>query len=84
MVKIRLLRIGAKKKPKYRIVVSDEQSKRDGKFIEILGRYNPTTDPSEIDIDTEKYAHWLSVGAQPTKAVFDIVKRYEKIARIHS
>jgi len=66
MVKIRLRRVGAKKKPSYRLVVADSRSPRDGAFIEIIGHYNPLTDPETLVIDEEKALHWLSQGAQPT------------------
>jgi len=66
MVKIRLRRVGAKKKPSYRLVVADSQSPRDGAFIEIIGHYNPLTDPETLVINEEKALHWLSQGAQPT------------------
>jgi len=66
MVKIRLRRVGAKKKPSYRLVVADSQSPRDGAFIEIIGHYNPLTDPETLVIDEEKALHWLRQGAQPT------------------
>jgi len=66
MVKIRLRRVGAKKKPSYRLVAADSRSPRDGRFIEILGHYNPLTDPETVVIDEEKARHWLSQGARPT------------------
>lgn len=78
MVKIRLKRIGAKKKPFYRIVVADARSPRDGKFIEQIGTYNPLANPSEIKVDVEKAKKWLSTGAQPT----DTVKKLLKIAGV--
>ena len=65
-VKIRLARRGDKKSPFYRVVVADSRSPRDGKFIEILGTYNPLTNPAEIKIDVEKAKTWLKNGAQPT------------------
>ncbi|NLW01772.1 MAG: 30S ribosomal protein S16 [Clostridiaceae bacterium] len=74
MVKIRLKRIGAKKKPYYRIVVADSRSPRDGKFIEQIGTYNPLTDPSEVKVDVEKAKKWLSTGAQPTETVKKLLK----------
>jgi small subunit ribosomal protein S16 len=82
MIKIRLLRTGARKKPKYRIVVASEQEKRDGRFIEIIGTYNPMTDPAKIDIKTDRYQHWVTKGAQPTKAASSLLKRYERISRV--
>ena len=65
-VKLRLTRVGSKKNPIYRIVAADSRSPRDGKFIEIIGRYNPQHDPSLIEVDEEKARKWLSNGAQPT------------------
>jgi small subunit ribosomal protein S16 len=67
-VKIRLARHGAKKAPYYRVVVADERSRRDGRFIEIVGRYNPRTEPSTIELDLEKIDAWVAKGAQPTEA----------------
>jgi small subunit ribosomal protein S16 len=69
MVKIRLRRTGAKKKPHYRVVVADERSPRDGRFIEIVGHYNPRTDPVTFKIQEDRVLYWLSVGAQPTDPV---------------
>ena len=66
MVKIRLRRVGAKKKPSYRLVAADSRSPRDGAFIDILGHYNPLTDPETIVINEEKALSWLRQGAQPT------------------
>jgi len=66
MVKIRLRRVGAKKKPSYRLVVADARAPRDGAFISIIGHYNPLTDPETIVIDEEKAISWLRQGAQPT------------------
>ncbi len=69
MVKIRLTRMGDKKSPFYRIVVADERAPRDGRFIDIVGTYNPVTNPAEIKIDAEKAKQWLRNGAQPTDTV---------------
>ena len=66
MVKIRLRRVGAKKKPSYRVVVADSRAPRDGAFIAIIGHFNPLTDPETITIDEEKALTWLRQGAQPT------------------
>jgi len=66
MVKIRLRRVGAKKKPQYRLVVADSRSPRDGAFIEIIGHYNPLTDPETVVIAEDKARYWLERGAQPT------------------
>jgi len=68
-VKIRLKRTGKKKQPSYRVVVADSRSPRDGRYIEQIGRYHPLLEPSEIVIDNDRAAYWLSVGAQPSDAV---------------
>ena len=73
-VKIRLTRIGSKKNPIYRVVVADSRSPRDGRFIEIVGRYNPQTDPSTIDLDETKIKDWIAKGAQPTAPVSRLIK----------
>ncbi len=73
-VKIRLKRIGKKKNPFYRIVVADSRSPRDGRFIEELGYYDPTKDPSEFKVDEEAARKWLANGAQPTETVGKIFK----------
>jgi small subunit ribosomal protein S16 len=72
--KIRLARVGSKKNPIYRVVVADSRSPRDGRFIEIVGRYNPQTDPSTIEFDEAKVKDWLSKGAQPTDPVARLLK----------
>jgi len=74
-VKIRLARFGAKKKPFYRIVVSDARAPRDGRFIERVGTYDPKQDPPSINIDKEKVDEWLKRGAQPTATVSQLLKR---------
>jgi len=68
-VRIRLMRMGMKKAPQYRVVVADSRSPRDGRFIENIGIYHPREEPSRVEIDTEKAASWLAKGAQPTEAV---------------
>jgi len=73
-VKLRLTRVGSKKNPIYRVVAADSRSPRDGKFIEIVGRYNPQTDPSTIELDEEKVKAWLDKGAQPTDSVRRLMK----------
>ena len=72
-VKIRLTRMGDKKSPFYRVIVADSRSPRDGKFIDILGTYNPLTDPAEIKIDNEKAKTWIRNGAQPTDTARNIL-----------
>lgn len=74
-VKIRLKRIGAKKKPFYRVVVADARFPRDGRFIEELGTYNPLANPAEVKIDGEKATKWLKDGAQPTDTVRALLKK---------
>ena len=73
-VKLRLTRVGSKKNPVYRIVAADSRSPRDGKFLEIVGRYNPQTDPSTIEVNEERVRDWLSKGAQPSEAVARLLK----------
>ena len=75
MVKIRLRRMGAKKAPLYRVVVADSRFARDGRFIEEIGYYDPTKEPSVVKIDAEKAKQWLDNGAQPTDTVREILKK---------
>ena len=74
-VKIRLKRMGMKKKPFYRLVVADVRSPRDGRFIEEIGYYNPMTAPAEVKVDGERAKYWLGVGAQPTDTVKVLLKK---------
>ena len=74
MIKIRLARHGAKKRPYYRIVVADAQARRDGRFIEEVGRYNPCTEPAMVKFDMEKVDKWIANGAQPTDTVARLLK----------
>ena len=74
-VKIRLKRMGAKKAPFYRVVVANSRYPRDGRFIEELGHYNPTTNPADIKIDIEKAQTWIKNGAQPTETVKSLLKK---------
>jgi len=75
VLKIRLNRTGARKKPSYRIVVAESTAPRDGKYIEIIGTYDPLTDPATIKLDGDRAKHWLSVGAQPTERVVKLMAR---------
>lgn len=77
MVALRLTRIGAKKKPSYRLVAIDSRRARDSKTIEILGHYNPRPDPIEIDLKRERIAYWLGVGAQPSETVQRLIKFFD-------
>ena len=78
-VKIRLKRIGAKKAPFYRVIVADERSPRNGRFIDEIGYYNPLTEPADIKINAEKATKWLANGAQPTETVRALLKKNEII-----
>ncbi len=75
MVRIRLRRTGSKKNASYRIVVADERSPRDGRFIEELGYYNPLSDPIELKVDVERANDWIKKGAQPTETVKSLLKK---------
>ena len=84
MVRIRLRRVGAKKQPSYRVVAADKESPRDGRFLEVLGFYNPRTEPSTIELKEDRVYHWMSVGAQPSEAVrrlFDQVELWDRYQR---
>ncbi|MDQ2754196.1 MAG: 30S ribosomal protein S16 [Actinomycetota bacterium] len=74
-VKLRLMRMGKKKQPVYRVVAADSRSPRDGRFIEILGTYEPRIEPSRVLIDNDKALHWLREGAQPTDVVTRLLKQ---------
>jgi small subunit ribosomal protein S16 len=74
VVKLRLMRMGKKKQPTYRVVAAESRSPRDGRFIEIVGHYNPRSEPSVISIDNDKAAAWLAKGAQPTETVAKLLK----------
>ena len=73
-VRMRLTRVGSKKNPIYRVVVADSRSPRDGRFIDIVGRYNPQTEPSTIELDEAKVRDWLGKGAQPSDSVARLLK----------
>ena len=77
-VKLRLSRVGAKKNPFYRVVVTDSRSPRDGRFIEHVGVYNPNRDPVEIRFDMDRVKHWLSVGATASDTVSELLSQVEK------
>jgi small subunit ribosomal protein S16 len=79
-VRIRLTRLGRKKKPFYRIIVSDSESPRDGKFLDILGTYDPLQDPAVIKINNEKLQDWLGKGALPTTTVKSLIKKSAVVA----
>jgi small subunit ribosomal protein S16 len=75
VLRIRLHRTGKRKQPSYRVVVADQRSPRDGRFVEIIGHYNPLTNPSQIALDEERALHWLAKGAQPSESATALLKR---------
>ncbi|MER3403114.1 MAG: 30S ribosomal protein S16 [Armatimonadota bacterium] len=75
MLKIRLMRIGKKKKPFYRVVVAPSRAPRSGRFVEIVGHYNPITDPAQVQFNEERVRYWLRTGAQPTETVQLLLER---------
>ena len=81
MVKIRLMRMGMKGRPSYRVVVSDAHSPRDGRIIENIGWYNPLTEPSTIQIDADRAKYWMSVGAQPSDSVKSLFERADVLPK---
>ena len=87
MVRIRFRRTGLKGQPSYRIVAADKEQSRDGRFLEIIGFYNPRTDPSTVKIKEDRVFHWMSNGAQPTESVAQVFKgvgvldRYERFKK---
>ena len=81
MVKLRLSRFGSKKKPFYRIVAADSRSPRDGRFIEVLGNYDPLQNPAVVNVDEEKVIDWLRKGAQPTDSVRSLLTKKGVIAK---
>lgn len=78
MLAIKLMRTGAKKRPSYRVVVKEKQSKRDGAYLENLGTYNPTREPAEINLKADRVQYWISKGAQPTDTVRRLIKQAAK------
>lgn len=87
MVRLRLRRIGAKAQPSYRVIAAEKEAPRDGRFIEILGNYNPRTEPATIQLDEARIYDWLSKGAQPSESVAQLFKttglaeRYERLKK---
>jgi small subunit ribosomal protein S16 len=84
MVRIRLRRTGKKGQPSYRVVVADKESPRDGRFIEIIGHYNPRTDPMTLSIEADRALYWLSQGAQPSDAVARLLRKEGVLARFEA
>lgn len=83
-VKLRLMRMGAKKKPFYRVVAADSRTKRDGKYIELVGTYNPVTEPAEVKINEEVALKWLSQGAIPTDTVRSLFSKQGIMEKFHN
>ena len=81
-VKIKLTRLGKIRNPQYRIAVADARTRRDGRSIEVIGRYHPKEDPSLIEIDSERAQYWLGVGAQPTEAVLAAAEDHRRLAEV--
>ncbi|MBX3063598.1 MAG: 30S ribosomal protein S16 [Anaerolineae bacterium] len=81
MVRIRLRRQGLKRQPIYRVVITDREAPRNGSFIEIVGQYNPRTEPMQFDIDENRVLYWLSVGAQPSESVAKLLNKFGTAAR---
>lgn len=80
MLAIKLMRTGAKKKPSYRVVVKEKQSKRDGAYLENVGTYNPTRNPAEVKLNLTRVEYWIEKGAQPTETVSRLIKSSKKAA----
>ncbi len=80
MLAIRLMRMGAKKSPSYRVVVKEKLSKRDGAYVENVGFYNPTRNPAEVRLDMERVNYWIERGAQPTDTVRNLIRQQSKAA----
>ena len=78
MLAIKLMRTGAKKRPSYRVVVKEKQSKRDGAYLENLGTYNPTREPAEVNLKVDRVQYWIGKGAQPTDTVRRLIKQAAK------
>ncbi len=83
MLRIRLRRVGAKKQPLYRIVIAENEWPRDGRFLEIIGRYNPRTNPATIEVNEERAYHWLKNGAQPTDTVVQLFGKTGTLSRFN-
>ncbi len=83
-VKIRLMRVGKKKQPTYRVVVADARSPRDGRFLEIIGQYAPRQEPSFVNIDSDRALHWLNRGAQPTESAAKLLADRGRVGRVQA
>jgi small subunit ribosomal protein S16 len=75
LLRIRLTRMGAKKKPYYRVVVTERRQARDGSFVEIVGHYNPVSNPPSVDLNMDRVHHWIQCGAQPSETVRSLIKK---------
>lgn len=81
MLRIRLRRVGGKKQPSYRVVVAESTAPRDGKFVEVVGFYNPRTEPETVQVKEERMLYWLSMGAQPSESLSKLLKKTGTLAR---
>lgn len=81
MLRIRLRRVGLKKQPQYRLVIAENEWPRDGRFLEIVGRYNPRTNPETVEVNEERVYHWLKNGAQPTESVAKLLTKQGTLGR---
>ena len=81
MLRIRLRRVGLKKQPSYRMVIAENEWPRDGRFLEIVGRYNPRTNPETVEVNEERMYHWLKNGAQPTESMVKLLTKQGTLAR---
>ena len=82
MLAIKLMRTGAKKRPSYRVIVKEKQSKRDGAYLENLGTYDPTTNPAQIKLNLDRVGYWLEKGAQPTETVSRLIKQSRRVTAV--
>ena len=80
MLAIRLTRMGSKKRPFYRVIVAEKRGKRDGRFVEIVGYYNPCTQPGEVKLDHDRIQHWIKCGAQPSETVRSLIRKNTPVA----
>ena len=81
MLRIRLTRMGAKKKPFYRVVVTERRQARDGRFVEVLGHYDPGTNPPVVEIQMDRVKHWIQCGAQPSETVHSLIDKAQRAAQ---
>jgi small subunit ribosomal protein S16 len=81
LLRIRLTRMGAKKKPFYRVVVTERRQARDGRFVEVLGHYDPGTNPPVVELQMDRVKHWIQCGAQPSETVHSLIDKAQRAAQ---